>query len=367
MKKILFVGIEKSGAVSKILSNIIDIGFDDFEVSSFGFYDKTEHLLSNNKNKYFYKIPFFPFQFLIKVRRRIYKKIHKDYYLLSWKIAFKQLKKIYKKINPDVIVAASGHFCYMKAAYELAKRVNCKLVLMFFDPYQNNSLIINRKKAIKEASRWCDYADCIFYDLDGEIPIQNVDKGKLIPFYIPIFTSRDDYESNNSIVYGGMFYSNFRSPDSLIAMINECKELNVSFDIYTEDYYAKEISKKTNNFAHTHKLLPEDGFHIICDKCFAIVAIGNGKMNHTIPSKLLEAIGHKKPIIGINFIDLPPYLTKYPYFYIYHGPETILKICSLDGKLLKEYDIFYNYPERNPAILISKLIKVINGKRYEKD
>ncbi len=351
--RILVVGIEEYGAVSKILSKTLSMIDDNsFEFICFGRGKKNKTVLNNmtfiTKN---------PHSFSTKVVRKIYKIFNKDYYLLSWRNYYRQIKRICKKFDPDVIVAASGFFFYMKAAYEFAKRNNKRLILMFFDPFKNNSLIKNKTKAIDEASKWCSYADSVLYDCDGDIPISSINENKFIPFFIPIFESKNSKMLNNSIVYGGMFYSEFREPDALINLINNTND-NVIFDIYTERYYANIIKEKTFNKAKTHPLLGEHEFDMICDNCLAIVAIGNGKLSNTIPSKLLEAIGHKKPILGMNFCSKPKYLEKYPFFYDCNKTNCIKEIMSINNNLLKSYDIFYNFPERDPSLLTNLLVKI---------
>lgn len=356
LMRVLFVGVEECGAVSKILLNALKMVKDkSIEFCTFGIGD-SKRIHNNNLTCIFDN----SFSFSAKLSRKIRKIFGRDYYLVSWKNVEKRLDIIGEEFAPDIVVAASGSFCYMKAAFEYSKRKKKPLVLMFFDPFQNNALIKNKEKAIRECLVWCNYASKVLYDKDGEIPAGGIRKDKLVPFYIPIFEDVAKTKPNKSIIYGGMFYKTFRKPDSLINLINKTNE-DVIFEIYTESYFGNIIKEQTAGKARIHNLMPESDFSEICNECLAIIALGNGKEKNTIPSKLLDAIGHKKPILGLNFNSEPEYLKKYPFFFNCDKDDGIKKILLLDYNLLKTYNIFYNFPERKPSIFINLLFDVLRG------
>lgn len=366
--KVLIIGIENDGAVSKIIKETLALFPKDkkYEFFCCGL-GEGQKKIENNISFQTIKLPRLNDLF-VKARRKILLFLKKDYYLVYWKSIYKKTSKIVKEIAPDIIVSVSGPFSYMKAGFELAKNNNLPLFLIFFDPFKDNYNIVNKQKAIEEAKKWCDYATEIFYDADTKVPVNGIEK-KLTSFLIPIFESNESNKRNNEIIYGGSFYKGFREPSVLANFINAQKETNVEYKVFTDKKDSLIIQRMLiNKNVSFFEPIDEVSFNKICNKALGIIVIGNANQNATIPSKVLEAIGHKKPIIGINFGKKLYYIDKYPFFFDGNDENAVNRIINIDTKALSEYDIFHNFPERRPLLFVDKLIKAFDsvGERNEK-
>jgi len=358
--KVLFVGVTDRGAVSKIMKESLRILKNDvpnIELFCFG--------LGKNKKEacefatfYTRAIRPFPNLLLCKIKNKILHLANFRTSLLYWKEVYKLLNTIISDIEPDIIVACSGPFFYMKAAYEAAKKNNKKLVLMFFDPFRDNPSIGNNKHLTVECDKWCSYASKILYDSDTTTPLEKMDDKKTESFLIPIFEKNYDCEQTNRIVYGGSFYKGFRSTDILCDFIK--KNRNQQFEIFTDSGNAKRIKKMSLNNAIINEYTSSEKFEKACQKAKAIIVLGNKDMKATIPSKMLEAISLKKPIVGLNFSKKLYYINKYPfYFDAGNNADVLSAINKISFKEQNCFDVYSIFPERAPKDFTNKLLKSI--------
>ena len=359
MKNVLFVGVDESGAVSRIMKETLKrLHLDDAQLFTFGLGTENKIVQEEGIVSYYKRIPIFPHRIIFKLQREMLSLIGRNNHLVSWRLIYKNLEKLCDRIKPDIIIAMSGLFYYMKAAFECSKKRNIKLSLVFFDPYETNALIHDKVSAIKEANLWCEYARTIIFDKDGEKPLSNTFDNKMSSFLIPIF-EKETVSNNNSIIYGGFFYKGFRSSQTLLTFLNTVQDNSVHFDLYINRNDKKAIKRHVPKNTSIHSLQPVEKYEEICKQCLAIIVIGNGHQHNVKPSKFLEAIGHKKPIILINFPDDIGHFSKYPFSYK-SDRDVVAKIKHLNREKLLKYNIYSDFPERNPDLFIEKIISLIN-------
>lgn len=358
--KIAIIGVSDNGAVSKIVRALIKCYTFKNEKShffTFGYANSNNCLSHDNVDEYLFKNPF-KYTFFYRLTNKIFNKIGFDTYLLSWRFLYKKINKIFEKIKPDIIICTSGQFFYMKVGYKLSKKYSTPVDFMFFDPFIANPKIKNKDKAQRELNKWCLLAHSILYDYDGVIGNQFTGfENKLHGFYIPIFESSQQIKRNYSIVYGGSFYGSFRSKELITSFLSSAskRDSRVKFDIYTDSSFPVFDDYRIS----IHKMISPDEYENIISKCLAVIVVGNGDYFGSIPSKILEAISFKKPIIALNFVEKPYYVKKYPYFFIENENNCIEKIINISESELLNFDIYSSFPERNPNILVELFEKIL--------
>lgn len=362
MKLLVFgYGGESTLAVSNILSNLSKeiIKEQDVEIVLFGYGDKKDNKkISEKLNVISIKDPFRKGSLS---RYRFIRKTHaifkKDSLCLSWKKLYKKSLSIFKNDHFDCIIGASGYFMYMEAAYRFARKTNSKFGSLYFDPFTNNVGLVNSKKRKKIEQRWYDYASFILYESQNR-KLEIEDKKKIIHFYsIPIFEHNSVVNKDGPIVYGGTFYKTLRSPELLIDFLDKdiCKD--EKFEIYTNSKYFSITNKNVSVKAP----VSGESFQKICLDSKALIIIGNQNAESVIPSKVLEAISFKKPIIGICPGSALSILEKYKFFFDSNDPSVFGKINTIIQKDANAFSIYSTYPERNPSILVKLILNLIKN------
>lgn len=362
MKLLIFgYGGESTLAVSNILLNLSNeiIKEDNIEITLFGYGDKNKSEQILNKVKIIsIKDPFKKGSVskyrLIRKADTIFKK---DYACLSWKKIYKKALSVFKDESFDCVIGASGYFMYMEAAYQFAKKTNTKFGALYFDPFANNVGLVNSKKRKAIEAKWYEYASFILYESQNR-KLDLDDKKKIVHnFSIPIFEQNSSINPKGPIVYGGTFYKNLRSPEALQKFIDKDICRNERFEIYSN---IKNLAFKNDNVSVRQPVAPEV-FKKICTDSKALIIIGNQNAESVIPSKVLEAISFKKPIIGINSGDILRILEKYKFFFDSNDPLIFKKINAITQKEVDAFSISSTYQERNPTILVKLILNLIKN------
>lgn len=362
MKLLVFgYGGESTLAVSNILLNLSKemVRIDDLEIILFGYGRKKQsESISDQLRIVSIKDPFRKGS-LSKYRfvRKIDAILKKDCLCLSWKEIYKRALSIFKDESFDCVIGASGYFMYMEAAYQFAKKTNTKFGALYFDPFVNNvgSTNANKRKTIE--SKWYEYASFVLYESHSR-KLELSDYKKIVHSYsIPIFEHACSINKNGPIIYGGTFYKNLRNPEVLQNFINKdiCK--NEKFEIYSN---VKKFAFKNNN-ATAKGYISSDDFYKACSESKALIVIGNHNAESIVPSKVLEAISFKKPIIGINAGGAFRILEKYKFFFDANDPQIINKINSITQEEVDAFNISSSYPDRNPTILAKLILNLIKN------
>lgn len=359
---VLFLGFTNgAGATNSIMYKTMEFFPLDAKKSFYTMaYDSENKAEEHNGITYLsIKDPFSGYRrFLIRMGRKIRSLLHMDYSLCSWRYLFRKARSVVRKNNIDVVVGVSGSSFYMKAAFEVARKTHKKLVLLYFDPYTRNVFSRNPKKRLKEEKKWLKLASSVLYDQDGREPPVKC-SGPNEPFLIPIFCNALGNKTpiSNTVVYGGTFYPGIRDSKILVDYMNAHASDGVKFEIYTN---SPEINRK-EGLVEVFPLMPSALFTKECEKALAVIAIGNGNNHKLIPSKLLEIIGLRKPIIGLNFPEDTSYFRRYPYYFEGRDSSALYKIKQLSLKDLDHYDPLRDFPERDPRIFAAKLMKCVSS------
>ena len=349
-------------AVNSIVRNILSFlckKEKDINVFAFG-YGKEDAVIRASHNCVFYEIknPFATSRInKYRIKRRINSLFRNDGCFVDLNYFLSRVRYYLSNIVVDCVISSSGIFMYTEAAYCFSIEKKAKLILLYFDPYTNNISTINKHKRELIERKWIERAEKVYYDADGEKPPFLDFKHKYIPFLIPIFPKDIHKAENNkkTIAYGGSFYKEFRSTSCLFAFLaKNSSRKDVTFKIYSN------IKKPDYCYDNVvfNEVVSKDEFERVCNSSFALIVIGNGNYSKTIPSKILEAISYKKPIIGLNFNSGgETLLNRYPLYFDGESNDVIDKV--INAKLNFDIDLLKIYPERDPCILIDSLIESI--------
>ena len=353
MKILIFgYGGDSTSAVSYILENLFELvkKQDDLDVTFFG-------CSNNNKNengdvkKVFIKNPFtsnrLNFYRVIRKTRTIFRL---DQLCLSWKYIYKKANSVFKDETFDYVIGASGPFMYMNAAYHFAKQRKAKFGCMYFDSFTNSFSAINRSKRRELETEWYDYASFVLIDSDdASLPFE--DRKHIVkPFLIPIFEKESVNKNDGSLVYGGTFYDNFRPQSVLDGFLKRLSPAD-SVCIYSKNY--KHTLNDVNCDLHVMPMVNPSDFDNICKECKAIIVMGNGNNQNASPSKVLHALSFHKPIIGLNFKEIPEILKEYPLFVSGDDVDVINKINQMYDKGIPQFKLYSLYKERSPEVVLN--------------
>jgi hypothetical protein len=105
----------------------------------------------------------------------------------------------------------------------------------------------------------------------------------------------------------------------------------------------------------SYDLITSEKFDEECKNAKALIVIGNKNVN-AIPSKVIEALSYKKPIIGINMQESNAFLSKYPFYFDSKDDKLFKKISLLKESDFNKYDVYSSFPELNPDIFVNLLL-----------
>ena len=298
-----------------------------------------KRIVNDNVVSYSIKNPLDSFHPFLRMKRKILRIFKRDDSRLLEMFLVRKFKVLFNFNNIKEIIAVSGNFVFMHAAYRLAKNNGIDLKLVYFDPFSNSPFISNRGIRASYEKEWCSYAKKIYRDYSSNIQIECADSSKVHDFKIPISVCQNETLDGSNIIYGGLFYKTFRKPDQIIKLASTYPSQR--FFVYSNFM----TTSKYDNLKFL-PLLSKEEYEKILKTSKAVIVIGNGSYNSSMPSKFLEAIAYKKTIIGID-INCDE-LKKYPFYFDYKDPCLIEKIDNIKMIDKKEYNIFENYPDRNP-------------------
>lgn len=252
--------------------------------------------------------------------------------LLPWnnieKIYIKNIEKIVKKYNIDIIVSVSNP--YFTAIAAAKSQVQCKRMLYQLDPHAF-SLLINKKskKLLKEEKYTCEKMDeIVITDLLYEENKNNelfryLYKMKTINF--PNVKKIQYKQFKNEIVFDknfincvfvGYFYEDIRNPKYILEIINKTENKNILFHIVgggAEDTIRKYKDCLGSRLIIHGRVPLENAINVMLNADI-LINIGNTIPNQ-MPSKIFDYISSGKPIINICKSDNCPtlkYTKRYP-------------------------------------------------------
>lgn len=340
-KSILVLGTDLFG--SETISHIINttIGFlttNNYIFCGFAKHNK-KRIIKDNIVSYSFINPLDSFHPFLRMRRKILRLFKKDDSHLLKSYLIKKCKALFDFSQIKEIIAVSGNFAFMHAAFRLAEENKIDLKLIYFDVFSNSPFISNNTSRINYEIEWSNYAKSIYRDSSSDIQIRCDNPSKIHDFKIPLSNIQNDTFDGLNIVYGGLFYKTFRKPDKIIELASAYP--SQSFFVYSN--FSTTLKYKNLKFM---PLISREEYEEILKTAKAVIVIGNGSHHSFLPSKFLEAIAYKKTIIGID-IDCDE-LKKYPFYFDYKDPCLIEKIDSIKTEDKMEYNVLEHYTERDP-------------------
>ena len=299
-----------------------------------------------------------------RIKRKALDTLRRDTGLLGWQLLYRKGIELSHEESFDVIVGAAGDFANMKAAFELSQTLGIPFFPMYFDGYTNNPTTAFASRRALEEKRWLQGASAVAYDADGIKPIDVEGTPGPEPFFIPIFSTLSKQIPTSKIVYGGLFYPDFRPASSIERLMDAFRGSDYEFEVFSN----QPSFQTANPNCHARGLVAYEEYQKACSEACAFIVLGNATKEGTIPSKLLETMGYGKPIIGMNFAALPEHAKRYPLFL--NGDENMAdlpqKLASLLDKR-ESVDIFSLFPERNPDRLCEQLRRILFSVAQKKD
>jgi hypothetical protein len=362
MKNILIVGTrpEEASAISSVVDRICHVLSSTFQFSFFSInYGHSKPQFLAESASFLMSDPISGF---FHVGRRIERKLSfslgLDTGLFASREISSKLSSTFEGKSFDCVIAVAGNFAFFQAAFSFAKRSGLPLCLFYVDPFTSNPFAKNSRKRYENEKRWLDYCETAFYDKDGPEPPLQGDSSKMVPFLIPLDQKEGKFhEMNRSIVYGGSFYPGIREPDGLIDLARRKDMSEFTFEIYTDCFPFIDLPN-----VNVHPLIPKNEYLNKISNASATVVVGNSTNLRYQPSKYLEAISLKCPIIGVNNGAEIYELQKYPLYFDSHDPELPKKIQSLQARDFS-FDAFQIYPDRDPKVVgeifKQQLIKIL--------
>ncbi len=348
-KKILIVGATTNGngAVSSIIDTVLSENTDyEFYCVGYGDRQSTDHPTPNIHNITF-KDPFVT-NIFYRAKDKIYRTVGIENYAVSSLYIFNKLLHLCKEHSFDMIVSASGWFCFTSAAYKIAKIKKIEFRMIYFDPFTNNAFTRNSKLRAKQEHTWLSYASKMFYDVDNDHPETKEFREKQIGFKEPLRKREFKRPKNNHIIYGGFFYTDIRSPDGIYQLgelFRDSDKKIVCFSNLKEKGIFDNLEFKG--------LVPHDEFVTICEEAFAFIYIGNRGIGAK-SSKYLEYISFQKPIIGID-VEPDNDVKKYKYYIDISDAQLKNKLDEISMSELSSYDSTLDYSDRSPKALFDLL------------
>lgn len=342
MKKILIVGVDWLGndPVSQIVKNAFLSSGSKEAIYFFGLGEKNGLGKVRNityktlKDPYFSKASFF-----FRLKRKIAETMKYDTFLFGSRFCYSRLLSFAKQINPDLIVALSGPMFYMESSVMVSKKLGISLNEVFFDPCSNNPDTVNFKKRRNRELWWFSEAKNIFFDSANDVPNETIPK--IRTFRIPVNPKGDSSRRDrNVLIYGGGFYKGFREPYKLAEFSKIAKKQGFVLKAFVRGEYGKEILKASG--AEVHDEIPNDAFVNEVSRAEAVVVLGNSCKNKYSPSKIIDGINNRKPIITID-VDLKD-IPFYPFIYDWKTSDLFEKIKTISIDDLNNFDVFEKYP-----------------------
>ncbi len=358
MKKILIVGVDWFGndPVSQIVKNAFLNFSTDSKIYFFGLGNKNDFGSSGNINYKTIKSPYFSaLSFIYKAKRRIAKVINHDTFLNCSSYCYKRLSSFAKCIAPDLIVGVSGPMFYMESSARISKKLGIPVNEVFFDPCSNNPTTVNYKKRRKKELWWFACANNVFFDSANLIPNEKTKKIKT--FSIPVNPTNCLFGQNSNIlIYGGGFYKGFREPNKLADFCRIAKKNGYVLKAFVRGNYGKELLKESG--AEVYDEISHDDYIKEISFAKAIVALGNTCEAKYSPSKIIDGINLKKPIITID-IDLNS-IVSYPFAFDWNTKDLFGRIEAISIADLNNFNILEKNPNLSSSFFCNLITEIAN-------
>lgn len=313
---------------------------------------------------------------------QINKSIKKE--LSNYKVnTLRLVNEILKKESIRIVFAVSFQFINLEIGRKIrTKYKNIKLFIYELDPYAYNDAlripVIGFPYRYLKEKKSFQIADKIFltnelFKLYKTNRFSKFNK-KFIKLGIPMLDIKDDSQIKKSsndckIVYTGAFSKRYRDPSFMFRLFTTIKNMHDwSLHIFGADirdideYFLKELQGKL----FIYEKLPRHKILEIMKEASIFINISN-TMSNQLPSKLLDYIGFRKPIINIykNEDDIcNEYLLNYPikllikenYHQVKSDSINLMDFISVNKNIVCSYDkIRTNYYDYSIESIVEKI------------
>ena len=283
-------------------------------------------------------------------------------------IVQRQIEKICKQIEVDIIVAGSNPFYYPLGAAKANCR--CRKIWYQMDPHSENGMIREKRLSEEKKKEETVYSamDRIYIQPGAVKHISSSSfarfANKIEPLYFPLIQDKEGIEPEYRYfkkgkvhcVYAGALMMSIRRPEYMLNLFSALKDQEVYLYIWSGN-----LTKQTEQ--ELRSMLPEnvvfcgslapDEMQSVLSGADVLVNLGNSTSNQ-FPSKVLDYISFRKPIINIYKIDDCPtldVLEPYPLVLnVYEGNDYRSEAVHVDrfirssmGKTVDQAIVFESY------------------------
>lgn len=293
----------------------------------------------------------------------------------------------------DTIMAIAAPFENVSVATILKEKYpNKKLALIEFDLYTYNAIDLRNdecnnkfQERLRDESKWLNAADLVVCAIETKESIVNSElwrwKDKYLFLFIPSLTTLNNKElakqnkEEITIVYSGMFYRDIRNPAYMLRLFEEIlmRDSRIKLHIVgfgCENLVNDFLNRVGERCVYYGKRDREFASQLL-ERADVLLNIGN-RTNKQLPSKILEYIGMRKPIIHVYSIPDDTclcYLEKYPMVHLVQEDSNIEKatddllefIDKYRGKQCDYADIKQKYCEYEPDFFVSQMQERLNN------
>ena len=288
------------------------------------------------------------------------------------KLFEKEAKNIIQSHKIDFILSTNNPYFGHRTALSLKKISNSPILEIWLDPFNLRKSFFAKcleKRYIKKSDYIFSLPEVILAD-----KLINKEKNKVILFELPYIVERIVKPSNFDIIFAGSF-SSVRNPLPVLSFILKCLPfINNKYHFY---FYCNKrdsllnFEQSSNGQIKICPYLSPERLNERLSNCYMLLNIGNNNNNLQLPSKVVDYISYRKPIISFQQSDHDP-SNKYLYFY----PDVLT--ININNTIKSNYSSFINfinshhyeisfsklmdiplYKESTPSFLSNKLKSVI--------
>lgn len=219
----------------------------------------------------------------------------------------------------SVCLPIQAHRCAIKL---VLKHPELRLIPFWLDPFSNSPIKHDRLWGVgaRRLERKIFSTVPQIFAFGGALNNNQVIgpwKDKLVEVHIPYVKNRKINTSNQQIIFAGGFLKGVREPEpvlnNLLGVVKEIKNLTFHFYVRNPDDF-RDYVEQSDHKIEFHSFVNRDILEGILSSAYMLLSVGN-LTDEQIPSKTIEYVSYRKPIIHFAGIDNDTsliYLNDYP-------------------------------------------------------
>lgn len=309
-------------------------------------------------------------------------------------------KHVYRKIekvadNYEYIICTGEPFDDAIIVEKLIqKHPHLKWIFMQFDLYANNPCMSTAgyKERLQIQRKWYEKATLIITQNEMMPYVKttglDVFSDKILGLFVPTMSSISTREATSSgtdrikIVYTGNFYKDIRNPEIMLQQMSHVLEKQKNVDLYILgggncNDILKEYQKKIGSQMIICGMCSREETEEMQEKADILLNVSNS-IREMVPSKIMEYIGTRKPIINYYSIDddvCQKYLSEYPLCYSVDGrkavpgnvDDMIAFITANAGKLCSYEEVCKNYNQYSAENFAQTILNALKNSETGKE